>query len=173
MATASPSPNVSQIPKPYLAPGLHWAVVLLLDIVTLGWFEIGWGLYLSLWIRKVRPLTNATFWYSLYAVAFTLCFLVICLNAIDPETYSGSLHGIPYFLLRIGTLVVSIGSRYSLAWTVQDYFNSGENYRLRLSGIMIFFFSIIYLQYHLQRIRRLQEEAMKPGGMSRPLPQLH
>jgi hypothetical protein len=37
---------------------------------------------------------------------------------------------------------------------MEEYYNSRENIALTLSGVMTFFFSSIYLQYHVNRIAR-------------------
>jgi hypothetical protein len=37
---------------------------------------------------------------------------------------------------------------------MEEYYNSTENIGLSLSGVMTFFFSAVYLQYHINRIAR-------------------
>ena len=38
-----------------------------------------------------------------------------------------------------------------------NYYNSVEPINLRLSGVMTFFFNILYLQYHMTRIARWKQ----------------
>jgi hypothetical protein len=37
---------------------------------------------------------------------------------------------------------------------LEDYYNSVENINLRLSGVMTFFFAILYFQHHFSRIAK-------------------
>jgi len=40
---------------------------------------------------------------------------------------------------------------------MEEYYNSKENIALTLSGVMTFFFRIIYLQYHINRIAKWKQ----------------
>jgi hypothetical protein len=117
-------------------------------------FNVFWGLYLSIWIYKVRPQTWAVAWYAALTVAYPLALVIRFV--LGPKE---GLNPLPVDLFALLQAAVGIAARYSLAWTLQNYFSTTENYRLRLSGIMIFFFGIYYLQYHLREIRQLQNAA--------------
>ena len=41
---------------------------------------------------------------------------------------------------------------FSMRSSIQTYYNTTEPIGLRLSGVMTFFFSIYYFQYHFTRI---------------------
>ena len=51
-------------------------------------------------------------------------------------------------LIAVFWLIAIFGMRSSLV----RYYNTVEPMGLRLSGVMTFFFNIIYFQYHLSRI---------------------
>jgi hypothetical protein len=57
-------------------------------------------------------------------------------------------------LLQLGSFVLSLAARYSLRSSLEDHYNSAEPMGLVLSGVMTFFFSVIYFQYHLNDIVR-------------------
>jgi hypothetical protein len=52
------------------------------------------------------------------------------------------------FLIAIVALVAIFGMRSSLV----RYYNTVEPIGLKLSGVMTFFFSILYFQYHFSRV---------------------
>lgn len=54
----------------------------------------------------------------------------------------------------IGGVIAYIIGIFSIRSAMEDYYNSTENIGLSLSGVMTFFFSTIYLQYHINRIAR-------------------
>jgi hypothetical protein len=37
---------------------------------------------------------------------------------------------------------------------MEEYYNTVEDISLSMSGVMIFFFGVIYIQYHINRIAR-------------------
>ena len=49
--------------------------------------------------------------------------------------------------------MVLIVGHFSLRNSLEDYYNSVEPLNLQLSGVMTFFFNVIYFQYHLNWIR--------------------
>jgi len=53
-----------------------------------------------------------------------------------------------------GGLIAYVFGIFSIRSAMEDYYNSRENIGLSLSGVMTFFFSTVYLQYHVNRIAR-------------------
>jgi hypothetical protein len=43
---------------------------------------------------------------------------------------------------------------FSIKAAMEEYYNSTENIGLSLSGVMTFFFSTVYIQYHINQISR-------------------
>ena len=43
---------------------------------------------------------------------------------------------------------------FSIKAAMEEYYNSTENIGLQMSGAMTFFFSTVYLQYHINSIAR-------------------
>jgi hypothetical protein len=61
---------------------------------------------------------------------------------------------IPAVVCIIGGLIAYIIGIFSIRSAMEEYYNSTENIGLSLSGVMTFFFSTIYFQYHINRIAR-------------------
>ena len=54
--------------------------------------------------------------------------------------------------LNVVIIVTALAAIFGMRSSLVRYYNSVEPIGLRLSGVMTFFFSILYLQYHLSRI---------------------
>jgi hypothetical protein len=52
----------------------------------------------------------------------------------------------------IGGAIIHIIGNFKMRAALQEYYNTVEPISLRLSGVMTFFFSIWYFQYHFTRI---------------------
>jgi hypothetical protein len=51
----------------------------------------------------------------------------------------------------VAAVIYLIGA-FQMRSDLEDYYNTVEPINLRLSGVMTFFFSVYYFQYHLSRI---------------------
>jgi hypothetical protein len=124
-ASVSRSEDVAY-PKP---PSLHWMLVLLFTVLTFGIFSIVWMFVHARWVRRIDPTCNAVF---VLAVGIPL---QIVLGVDGHDLLAALVGGVAttwaYFLMRS---------------VVEDRFG------IALSGIMTFFFNLLYLQYHLTGI---------------------
>ena len=128
-----------------LPPGLHWVIVLVLAIFTCGIFSLIWTFVEASFVKKIRPNSNAIVLYAAGTAGF---FVIGMLYA----TFNRSLIMLAP-LLNIGCAVVLILGHFQMKAALEDYYNTVEPIGLRLSGVMTFFFNIIYFQYHFTRIR--------------------
>jgi hypothetical protein len=130
-----------------LPPNMHWAVLLLLSIVTCGLFGLVWYCIQAAWVRKVRPSNFALF---LIIAHIGLSFAGGAIEVFESAKYMGP-------LFRITGIVLYVWAAFSMKSAMEDYFNREENTGMTLSGIMTFFFSYIYFQYHFNEVseRRL------------------
>ncbi len=124
-ASMSRSEDVAY-PKP---PSLHWGLVMLFTVFTFGIFGIVWMFVHARWIRRIDPTSNALF---VLAVGIPVQIVL----GLDGNDLLASLVGAvattwAYFMMRS-----SVEARFGMA----------------LSGIMTFFFNMLYLQYHLTGI---------------------
>jgi len=126
------------------APRPYWSLV-----SNLG-FE-AWAIYLCLWIRKLEPGAMSIFWCS----AFVVLELVINVPAGPPPANAGiTIFGGILALLAIVIWIVTI---YLIRAELHYHYNVREPIGLYLSGVMTFFFSFLYFQYHLYKIAQLKE----------------
>ena len=127
-----------------LTPRAYWSLV-----SNLG-FE-AWAIYLCLWIRKLEPGAMSIFWCS----AFVVLELVISVPA-GPAPASA---GITIFggILALLAIVIWIVTIYLIRAELHYHYNVREPIGLYLIGVMTFFFSFLYFQYHLYKIAQLKE----------------
>ena len=139
---AQPNTNLAQSEIP-LPPSLHWGLVLLFTTLTLGIFAGIWEFIQNNWIKRIAPETASS--RTLYFVGYVALWIAgIILKATDHLTlYWISLAiAFPLFWLWI----------FSAANAMRHYYNEVEQIGLKLSGPMIFFFNVFYLQHHMTRI---------------------
>ena len=75
---------------------------------------------------------------------------------VDPMTES------IHWLIQIGLLAAWITAAFTMRADIEDHYNSAEPIGLSLSGVMTFFFSVFYFQYHFTRINEMKRQQM--GG---------
>ena len=126
-------------PKP---PSLHWAIVLLLAIVTWGLFALVWMFVQAVWVKRIDAKPKA-----LYLLAGGVAFLLavgFMLGITGVE--SDGLGLLAQFVWMITVLVAYFDMRAAIE----------VRFGIELSGLLTFFFNVIYLQYHLRLIAKGQ-----------------
>jgi len=131
-----------------IPPAIHWGLVLLLSMVTLGIFGWIWLLMESSFVRKIDPRSPGTLLWSIVLVVYLVGVSMI---------FGGSANGdeeVVAFgcLLLLPAIVLFQVGNFSIKKSLETYYNSSENIGLRLGGAMTFFFSILYFQHHFRRI---------------------
>jgi hypothetical protein len=126
-------------------PDLHWGVVLALSIVTCSLFGIVWSFVEAAYVRKIRRESNALLYLGLYAG---------CVVAKYALAFSGHDYAQAAPFVSIISVVFYVSAAFSMRSALEDYYNSDENIGLHLNGIMTFFFSVYYFQYHFNRINQ-------------------
>ncbi len=142
-APAVPVVQVAPVELVPLPPNLHWAILLVVNILTRYLFNWIWALLLANWGRKLSGRNTAMVLVAMYPAGFVAGILAIMLHV----PAAGG-------LLIIGGAIVYLFGVFAIRQAVEDYYNSTENIGLTLSGAMTFFFSTIYLQYHVNRLAR-------------------
>lgn len=141
---APQQPPVSGGPLP---PGLHWAIVLLLAFVTCGLFSFIWIFIQANFVKQIRPASQAMMFYIIGIAATLGAGLVLPLMLRSMGMMSIS------WLLYMGGIVLIIMGHFNMKASLEDYYNTVEPINLRLNGVMVFFFNVLYFQYHFTRIR--------------------
>lgn len=152
-AGAGGAAAVERGPEP---PNLHWALVLLLAIVTCGLFGMVWVIVQAVWLKKIRPdgkpLKLLLGYLGLVGIVWISSFVMgMAGAATGSETESPAFAGL-MFICYIGMLVCFIWGVFSMRSQLEDYYSNEVPIGLSLSGIMTFFFNYIYFQYHFNRI---------------------
>lgn len=148
-APASVAPGVVY-PDP---PSLHWGLVLLFAFLTCGIFTWVWMFVQASWMKKVQPASKAMMYYGiaigLYAVGIVLSVSSSVTTNGQPNPLGG--------LLNLAAAVVFIVGAFSLKSSIEDHYNNAERIGLQLSGVMTFFFSTLYFQYHFTQIIEMKK----------------
>ena len=137
-------------------PRLHWAIVLLLTVATLGIFYIIWMFVQARWIKRIDPESNAT---SLLVI----CVVLELGGQILIETSAdGSGTSVAGGLLLLAGTVIGVVAFFSMRRSMLDYFNRQQPQGLRLSAALTFFLGALYLQHHMTRIAKWKETGVLP-----------
>ena len=145
--------DLSSTPPP---PRLHWALVLLFTLLTLGIFFIVWMFIQAAWIKKIHPRSNAITLFVIYLVLVLLGQVIAGASEKDSNEAAAA-----SMLILIGTIVSIVGI-FSMRRSMVDYYNKVEPIGLRLSGVLTFFLGVFYLQYHMTRIARWKDSGVLP-----------
>lgn len=151
-AAAAPAlaPEREVIPLP---PNWHWAVVLVLGVVTRQLFNLLWALIQANWARKLSGENKPMVLVAMYPAGMVAGIMMMVL--FRGQAFAG-LGG----LFILGGAIVYIVGVFSIRNAMEDYYNSTENIGLTLSGVMTFFFSTVYIQYHINRIARWKKTGL-------------
>ena len=151
------APAMATSPVP---PDFHWALVLLISIVTCGIFYVVWFIVEAVWIRKIKPQSHGLLLICL-GIASSFCSgfidgFIRALNHGQGTPISG--------LLSLAGLVLQIVGAFTLRSDFEDYYNTTENINLNLSGVgsalLTLFFPVFYFQYHFSRIARWKKSGV-------------
>lgn len=140
-----PAPDLVPLP-----PNLHWGVLLALEIVTRQLFNLIWVLVQANWARKLINNNKPLVLVAMYPAGI---IAGIAAEVVAGDSNSGAL-SVAAILCIFGGLIAYIIGIFSIRSAMEEYYNSTENIGLSLSGVMTFFFSVVYLQYHINRIAR-------------------
>ncbi|MGZ4897708.1 MAG: DUF4339 domain-containing protein, partial [Candidatus Angelobacter sp.] len=134
-------PLVAAGPVP---PDFHWALVLLIGVVTCGLFWWVWWIVEAAFIRKLKSDSKGLLFVILScACYFTGGFINGFMRAMNPgET---AYFGVPFSLIGFVLFVIA---EFQMKNDLEDYYNTVEPINLRLHGGMTFFFAVWYFQHH-------------------------
>jgi hypothetical protein len=141
------------VPTVKLPWNLHWLIVLILVAITRQLFNFVWVFVLALWAKRLSGENKPVVLVSMYPASFLAAFFA---GAFSRVLGVGAMPFIPIaggFLVLAGLVAYLMGI-FSIKSAMEDYYNSTENVGMVLSGPMTFFFSSIYLQYHVNKLAR-------------------
>lgn len=133
-----------------LPPNLHWGWLLLLDVITRTSFNMIWAFIQANWARKLSGKNTALVLVAMYPAGMISGGVIAVIGASSGE---GAMSGLGSILILAGAICLIV-SVFKIKDAMEEYYNTVENIGLSLSGAMTFFFSVIYIQYHINRIAR-------------------
>jgi len=163
-AAAYSSPAISQYPSP---PSLHWGICLLLSFLTCGIFNVVWIMVQAVWVRKVQPASKAVTYFGIVIGLYVLSGTLSVSSAVSAARVGhvdSSLTAIRSLITLVNIIVWIVGS-FNMRDSIEEHFNTAEPIGLSLSGVMTFFFSLWYFQYHFTRINEMKQR--QAGGYYR------
>jgi hypothetical protein len=127
-----------------LPPNLHWSIVLILGVLTRQLFNLIWALVQANWARKLSGDNKPMVLVAMYPAGMIAGILTTAL-------YRNA--GLGGLFIIAGAIVYLVGV-FSIKAAMEEYYNSTEKVGLQLSGVMTFFFSTVYIQYHINSLAR-------------------
>ena len=132
------------VPPP---PRLHWGIVLALQIVTLGLFQLIWFVVQAWWVKRMTGENKGFVWAMVNLCAFPavllLAFTIGVVVAMKGQSAVALSHALEPFA-RIVFIVLNITTAFTLRSQMESH-----PINMPLSGVMTFFFGTIYFQYHM------------------------
>jgi len=125
-----------------VAPAMHWGLVALLSVVTVGIFAVVWMFVQSNWVKKIDPRSSAT----TYLAIGLICGLGGGLFGPDSQLY---------YIFQLIDIVLVLMAYYSMSASVKR-FGSEHGLPMDIGGVTLFFFTVWYMQGQLTRIARWQ-----------------
>ncbi len=145
-----------------MPPSLHWFIVLALSTLTLGVFGWAWMFVQAAWVRKFDPHSRATALLTLgLFTAIVGGYVAARVGAGNEE--AGAL---VEMLATLSGAFFLILAAFKMRGSIQHHFTQLEPMNVSLSGAMTFFFTFVYLQYHLTRIAEAKRNLREPGATS-------
>lgn len=162
-APASAAPPPETVPLP---PNLPWVVLLLIFIVgqfpvlsiLLSLFIFAWSFVIANWARKLINNNRPLVLVAMYPAGLIAGVLTMAFATASHNSGVMALGGI--FILA-GLLIYVYGI-FKIRDAMEEYYNTRENIALTMSGVMTFFFSLIYIQYHINRIAKWKKTGILP-----------
>lgn len=132
-------------------PSLHWAVVLLLNVVTLGFFSFVWMIVQSNWVRKARGCSDAFYWSIMIPCLFP-AFAVLTVALVGVEMFTG-MNIKPLQVLLIDAVKVLALISPSMASILLSGELREQPIGLKAGRWKAMIFGVTYLQFCLNRYR--------------------
>lgn len=163
-------------------PRIHWLGLLLgwfliqwivVRTVPLAWQGIalslvfdGWAFYLCNWLRMLDTDSKSPFWCDVYVVVQLGCAGLGALH------HTSQAIAIVDGVLELGSVILGIATVFLIKHDLETHYNDREHAGLVLNGLMTFFFSFIYFQFHLYDIAQRRKRVVEAMGVDSYGPQV-
>ncbi len=139
----------SGYPEP---PNLHWVVVLILSAFTYGLGAVVWAYRQAFFVRKLDPASKGVLYLTLCCAAMAVQIDFYFVMMSGPSSGSAAALMTMIMVTNVVIVIFAYIGIFGMRRSLVSHFNTVEPIGLRLGGVMTFFFSILYFQYHLSRI---------------------
>ncbi|MEK6398842.1 MAG: hypothetical protein V4734_12210 [Terriglobus sp.] len=134
------------VPPP---PRLHWGVVLALQIVTLGLFQLVWFVVQALWVKRISGKSRSFVWALINLSVLPILLVILMVSAfvligIGREADAVELTRILTQGYRVLFLITNLFTVFTMYGQMQEWPIS-----MSLNGVATLFFQCIYFQYRL------------------------
>lgn len=133
-------------------PSLHWGLVWLFSILTLGIFGLVWPFIQANWVRKIDGRRNAILLLGLAMGCFVVGYVFYFAGFASRNSGGAGMVGFGGLLL-LAYWVLRLVAYFSMAGSMRDKLASRE-LPLEIGGITLFFFTMYYLQGQLSWLAR-------------------
>ena len=135
-----------------IPPDMHWLVVLIISAITSGLGYLVWGFKQAFFVKKLDPANKSVRYFMLSFVAMLVQVALYFVMLTDLS--SGSVAALLPMVMITNVVIVIFAYMgiFGMRRSLINHYNSVEPIGLQLGGVMTFFFSILYFQYHLSRI---------------------
>lgn len=148
--------NHGKAPVP---PSLHWAIVLVLSLVTFGLFGFFWMFRQAWFARKLNPDNRAVLFF---AIAFLLALFSTLLRTVVAITVARGGEatdlGTVGMVLWMFQVFAIISGFLQIRETLMAY------YGVRLNAALTVVFNVFYIQHHLTQLANASQTSA-PGGV--------
>ena len=145
--------NRRSLPAP---PSLHWGLVVLFTILTLGIFGIVWPFIQANWVRRIDGESNAKLMLGLSITCYFLGYFLVLAGTPSPQG-DGAHPGMVGFgsLLMLAYFVLYVAAYFSMAGSIKQEM-AAYRVPVEIGGVTLFFFNTLYLQGQLSWLARWQ-----------------
>ncbi|HKV95041.1 MAG TPA: DUF4339 domain-containing protein [Candidatus Angelobacter sp.] len=155
--SAAPMPVMNVGPMP---TDFHWALVLVIAVITCGLFGWAWLFVEAAYVKKIKSDSKG--------IIFAIIALVVAFGGGFIRGFSNAMNGEPNpasGLVSLVAIALVLVALFQMKSDLEEYYNTTEPINLRLNGVMVFFFGILYLQHHLSRIAQWKKTGfLSPQG---------
>jgi hypothetical protein len=147
--------------NPIVPPDFHWALVLLIGVLTCGLFNYAWLIVEAAFVRKLKSESKGLLFIIL---ATSVLIGGGFINGVITAMNHGERNPFGSLITIAGAVLYMVGV-FQMKGDLEDHYNSTEPINLRLSGVMVFFFNVYYFQYHFSRIAQWKKTGiLTPQG---------
>jgi len=115
--------------------------------VTCGLFCFSWLFLQAAYVRKIDSESHGVLFSVLSFLSFFVGWFINVISRATDGEYS------PWFgVLAFVGFILLLVAIFQIRSDLEDYYTIAEPIHLKVSGVMTFFFGILYLQHHFTRI---------------------